>query len=485
MDKTGFFRLVSLCLLTLFITTGFLPGFSPEAAHAARIITLDRAIKIALSNSPKVRESQAAVRGAISGKRAARAGLFPQVNGYARYDRLSDPVSVVPIQGFHSPPPLFSRDQYQAGLSFSMPLYEGGRLRGGVRMASTDEGIARTGLAYSRETLVAAVTDTFNSILYLKSLLGAKMKTLSAIEDARNEAALRLKVGKIAPLDLMEIDTQVASERLDLVRTRETLKRTMQQLCLLLGWPPATGIEVKGRLENGSRGGLDLVHSLTGPGGPVRVKAFIWKRPDILRAKKAVEKAEESLKIAKGLKLPSVALVGDYGRHAGSGLDGEEGRWSAGIHVSLSIFNGGLISAKIARARARRDAAEEALKGLVLKAESEVYSSLSSLREAGARIVLAGKARMTAAEAYKIEALRYREGAATVTDLLKAQAAWWVAKAQYRRAMFDRQKAMTALRLATATIGPGARTVGQHIPSTSFVLPSLRGGGSMSEAVAQ
>ncbi len=166
------------------------------------------------------------------------------------------------------------------------------------------------------------------------------------------------------------------------------------------------------------------------------------------------------MRIAKGLRLPSVDLVGDYGRHAGAGLDGEEGRWSAGIHVSMNIFNSGLIAAKVAGARAKRDAAALALNGLRLKAEFQVYAALSSLREAGARIALAGKARMTAAEAYKIETLLYRKGTGTVTDLLKAQAAWWQAKAQYIRALFDRQQAVTALRLATAVIRPDGQSDG-------------------------
>ncbi|NOX24783.1 MAG: TolC family protein [Deltaproteobacteria bacterium] len=433
---------------------GLVLVFSLETARATKVLTLNGAIRTALTTSPRIKENQALLRGAVSGRKAVRAGLFPQVNGYARYDRLSDPVSVVPIQGLYLPPPLFSRDQYQAGLSLRVPLYEGGRLRSVIRAAIKDEGVARAGLAYARETLIAAVTDTFNSLLYLKALRRAREKTLAAIEETRKETALRLRLGRIAPLDLMEIDTQAASERLDLVRTRETGRRAGQQLCRLMGWSPATVIETRGSLEKNNRAAAKLAASLTGPEGSGRVKAYIGKRPDIIQAGKMVEKADESLAAARGLRLPNVELVGDYGRHAGSGFDGGEGRWSAGIRLSLNIFNGGLISAKEARARAKRDAAAEALKRLTLKAESQVYAALSLLREAGARIALAGKARITAAEAYKIETLRYRNGTGTVTDLLKTQAAWWQAKAQYIRALFDRQQAVTALRLAVGVIRP-------------------------------
>ena len=451
MDKTWFIGFVSLCLLTLVPLAGVLPGFGLKTARAAESLTLDKAIRAALAGSPEIKENRALIRGAVSGRKAVRAALFPQVHGYARYDRLSDPAAIVPIQGLHLPPPLFSRDQYQTGLAFSMPLYEGGRLRSGIRAAVRDEGIARAKLNYSRQTLIAAVTDTFNSILYLKSLRGAKEKILTAIEEAEKEAAIRLKVGRIAPLDLMEIDTQVASERLDLVKTREALKRAGQQLCRLLGWSPATVIKISGSLE--TKGGEDVfAASLAGPEGTERIKSWIEKRPDIIRAGRKVKKADELLQIARGRRMPNVDLVGDYGRHAGSGLDGEEGRWSAGIHLSMNIFNGGLISAEVARVRAKRQADVEALQRLRLTAESQVYAALSSLREAGAGIALAGEARMTAAAAYKIEALRYRKGTGTVTDLLKSQAAWWLTRAQYIKSLFDRQRALTALRLAAGAI---------------------------------
>ncbi len=457
MDKKEFLWFVSMRLLTLILLAGLVFAASLKTAGAAEVLTLTQAVRTALKTSPQIREDQALIRGAVSGRKAVRAGLLPQVNGYARYDRLSDPVSVVPIQGLHLPPPLFSRDQYQAGLSLKLPLYEGGRLRSGIRAAVKDEGIARAGMAYARDTLIAAVTDTFNSILYLKALRRAKEKVLTAIEETRKETALRLKLGRIAPLDLMEIDTETASERLDLVRIRETGKRAGQQLCRLLGWSPSTAVEIRGSLKKSDRENAGFLASFTGPKSSGRIRAYVGKRPDIIRAGKMVEKADESLATVRGLRLPNVDLVGDYGRHAGSGFDGDEGRWSAGIRLSLNIFNGGLISAKVARAKAKRDAAAEALRRLTLKAESQVYAALSSLREAAARIILAAKARTTAAEAYKIETLRYRQGTGTVTELLKAQAAWWQARAQYIKALFDRQQAVTALRLATAVIRPADR----------------------------
>ncbi len=464
MNKTGVIKLVSLCLLTLALPAGLIPGLGLETARAAKVLTLDEAIRVALAGSPEIKENQALLRGAAAGSRAERAGLFPQVHAYVRYDRLSDPAAIVPIQGLHLPPPLFSRDQYQTGLAFRMPLYEGGRLRGGIRAAARDEGAARAGLDYSKETLIAAVTDTFNSILYLQALRGAREKTLAAIGEARTEAAVRLKVGRIAPLDLMEIDTQVASERLELVRTSEEFKRAGQQLCRLLGWSPATAVEVRGSLKKNAKGEAAFVASLTGAEGRGRIKAWVGRRPDIIRAGKMVSKADELLRIARGLRLPDVDLVGDYGRHAGSGLGGGEGRWSAGLHLSLNIFNGGLIAAKEARARAKRQAAAEALKRLTLRAESQVYAALSLLREAGARMALAGKARITAAEAYKIESLRYRKGTGTVTDLLKAQGAWWLARAQYIKALFDRRQAVTALRLAAGVIRPRKMADSNQIP---------------------
>ncbi len=431
----------------LFFCFFVLLAAAPEAAQAGTY-TLEQAIETALANNPGLQAGRMEEEAARAVFKGAQGRRFPQVNAYASYKRLSDPAAVVPIKGFGGESPYFSRDQYTTGLRLAVPLFQGGRLQADVRAASSAQAAARAGTIRNRHLLAAQVTDTFNSILSLRALLRAQTDTLEALEKARADAAVRLQVGRIAPLDLMEMDTRLASQEQAMVSTREALGRARQGLAVLMGLEPSAEPHVTGDLT-------DAASSLPLPGS---VEELLEKRPDVVQAQRQVEKAEAALERARGLRRPSLDLFGDYGRRAGSGFQGDEEVWSTGVNLSLNIFSGGTVAAKIAEAQARVMAARKRLQALRLEARSQLLAARSALEEADARLGLARKIQKSAAEAFRIEKLRYEKGAGTVTDLLQAQAAWQTARAQLTQALYDKAAAMTAIRLAAGTILPRKRS---------------------------
>ena len=416
---------------------------APEAAQAGTY-TLAQAIETALANNPGLQADQMEEEASKAVFKAAQGRRLPQINAYGSYKRLSDPATVVPIKGFGGESPYFSRDQYGTGLRLSLPLFQGGRLQADVRAASSATAAARAGTIRNRQLLAAQVADTFHFILSLQALLSAQADTLEALKKARADAALRLRVGRIAPLDLMEMDTQLASQEQAMISTREALGRARQRLALLMGLEPSVEPRVTG----------DLPDAAPSPPLPDSVGELLEKRPDVIQAQKQVAKAEAALERARGLRRPSLDLFGDYGRRAGSGFEGDEEVWSTGVNLSLNIFSGGTIAAKIAEAQAKVMAARKRLQALRLEARSQLLAARSALKEAEARLGLARKIQESAAEAFRIEKLRYEKGAGTVTDLLQAQAAWQTAKAQLTQALYDKAAAMTAIRLAAGTILP-------------------------------
>ncbi len=441
-----FFGLVLSCSVIIVMTPGLL--WADQT-----VLTLQDAVEIALSASPTVKVKQAELTSARQTSRAVKGRLFPQVNAYVGYSRLSDPVAVVPIKGFGGNLPYFSKDLYRSGINLTLPIYQGGRLRADLKKSDLEEKAQEKSLKSFKEDLVAQVTNAFYSILYLSALLDAKNTTLSALNTQRENAHLALKLGRIAPLDLMEIDTQIASQRQEIVGTREALSRMHQHLATLLGLSPLKAFEVKGDLElEGKRLFETMRFILESDELALCDKAMdelIDQRADIQQAERQLRAAEQALKAAKALHLPSLELVGDYGRRAGWGFTGDEEVWSLGINLNLNIFSGGAISAKVAQAQARLAAARQRLRSLRLQASSQILSAISSFKEAVARLELSRSVQDTAYEAYRIEKLKYEKGAGTVTDMLKAQAAWDQAKDSMIRALYDRVSALTALRLYT------------------------------------
>ena len=411
-------------------------------AQGKEVIDLQDAIEMALKNSPVLQASRSDLKASTHGVKAEKGQLLPQITGYADYSRKSDPVVVVPIKEFGGRPPNFSRDQYAAGVRVLIPVYEGGRLRARITAAKLQEEIAQRQLSFTRQDLIANVTNVFYQILYLKELITANDKTLNALKKAREDASVKLKIGRIAPVDLMRMDTQVASQEQALINAKEEKQRALNTLCLLIGWQESALPQIKGQLkkEPAETAGINNVHTL--------VDMALKQRPDILASEAAVKKAKADLRYAKGGHLPSLDLVGDYSRHAGSGLKYDEEVWTGGVAVTMNIFSGGTISAKVQQAASKLQAAERRLQNQRLKVRKEVLDAISRIREARHLHRVARTTVDTAKETYRIEKLKYESGAGSITDMLLAQAQWQNALANEVSARFLIQKAGVELRLA-------------------------------------
>ncbi|QJA06521.1 TolC family protein [Thermosulfurimonas marina] len=423
---------LSLILLVLF---GFL---SP--ALAGETLTLEEARHLALKANPEILARGHEVSAARAARRAEWGRLLPQVDLLAQYRRLSDPQAVIPIKG-PGQFPAFSRDLYDFAFTLSLPLYEGGRLRRRVRIAELETAFRESLRRQTALDLLANVEETFYLGLYLKDLISAQEKSLEALRRLYRETRLKERLGRVPPLDRLRMETQLKAEEAALAASREALVRAKEALAVLLGRPPATDFELSGELPSAE-------------GAPPEPdwERVLSCRPDLAAARAALSQAREAVRLAWGEHLPALELFSDYGRRAGAGLNHSEEVWEAGLRLRLNLFSGGTISSRVAEARARELAARERLRATELSARREVAAALSLLSQSLAEVEHYRAALASAREAFRVESLKYRTGAGTVTDTLLAQAAWFQAEADLHRAFFDYAKAWVAYRRATAGI---------------------------------
>ena len=408
-------------------------------------LTLQQALDAAVKDSPLLASKSNVVSAFEQREKAAKGALFPRVDAYSSYERLSDPQVVVPMKSFGGKSATFSRDHYGTGLTMKIPVFEGGRLWTGITLAELSKAMSQQDFRLTRQELIYDVTNVFNEILFLKDLENAQDETLKALRKLRADAKTRLDVGRLAPVDLMRIDTQVSEQEHALVSTRQEKVRAFETLAQLMGRQSDQIRDIRGRLREHDTGGIKR--------STAELARLILARPDMQRAKKEMKLAEKTIRYQKGLNLPRLDLVGDYGRRAGSGFDGDEEVWTAGVVLGLNIFAGGVISAKVGEAEARYLAARNSYEHLRLNALKEAGHAVSEIMEAGKRLETARMALKTARESFRIEEIRYRTGAGTVTDSLLSQAAWLRAQANVYQALYDCEKAMMDYKLAIGKVG--------------------------------
>ncbi len=428
MSKRKSFKVKDEALLSLFILLCFI--ICPPSESLAKSITLKAAVETALKNNPLIMAKQRLISSKREEIEEARGAFSPQLDLYGSYTRTGDPQVVVPIKSFGGTPPAFSQDLYSVGLDIRIPIYEGGRLRSNLKIKELEKRLSKEELNLTREELAYLIRAVFYQCLYLDTLLEAHKETLDALKRIRKESKKRLEVGRVRPVDLMRIDARLRDQDARIINAKEAKVRAQHLLSSLMGLsvsedkPEPNGVlsEVLGR-----RYEINLAD----------ITKLIEDRPDVKKAMHEVRIKKEAIMLEKGLNYPSLNLVGNYGRRAGSGLDNDEEVWNAGVNINLNIFSGGVISHRIRRARYEYLGKESELKELRLRAVQEIKDALSKIREARARIDAKRKAIESARESFRIERLRYETGAGTITDVLLQQAEWLNQKAGLTRALYD------------------------------------------------
>ena len=149
-----------------------------------------------------------------------------------------------------------------------------------------------------------------------------------------------------------------------------------------------------------------------------------------------------------GARLPQLAVSGGY-FYANPNRDivpptaDWNDTWDIGVGLTWSVFDGGKRSASEARARAQADAIREQLRELDRAIRLEITERALELRTAEARLAVAERSVLSAAESQRVAADRYREGVIPSSELLDAELA-------HGRAALTRTEALATLRLAAA-----------------------------------
>lgn len=410
--------------------------------NANEAMDLQQAVDTAMRNSPILKSAQADEEAAQAALKGAKAVLWPKIDLNASYLKENQPIPYIPAQAIDIPA-RFSDEIYAWGVFLRLPIYEGGRLVGQVKVSELEH-LSQTFLRrMTSQDLVANVINSFNKCLQLKGLAAAYEASVSALRQERKDMEERFKLGRVPQVELLRMDVQLAAEERKLVAAQEGLNRSRNALAFFMGVEPSHLTALKGELSPAEQ--------------PIKVaqsdlKVWVQARPDVAALRHRVEAERERLRVVKGKRYPSLSLVSDYGNRAGSGVSGREEVWEAGVMASLNLFDGGVISSEIVRQQASLTRAEEALRLIEFRAQREIEDAISSLNEAKARLKLADTGLLQAREALRIEELRYKTGSTNITDFLLAQSAMSLAEADRLQALYDYSAALTEFKRSTGAI---------------------------------
>jgi outer membrane protein len=442
-EVAGMRRKKELCgaLITMGLFLLFLPYASAQGNQPG--LTLKGCLTTALAKNPTAVESGLAIKSADESIASARGRHWPHLSFDSAFTGREQPFPYIQAQAVNIPPH-FSDVYSSMGLTLTIPIYQGGQVSTGVSLAEVRRDIQILIAEQTKNDIIANTVNAYNKILQLQELHKASEAQVKALEEQAKNTRLLLDVGRVARVDLLKVEVQLANERQRLLATEEALKTTSATLRYLMGegpqgdnpLPTLADRLVAGHFNADFESGLNVAHE---------------RRPEYLSAKKAVEEAQLNRRLALGKLLPTINVFGSDTEWSGYRPWYSDAIWAAGMTFSIPLFDRSLY-ADLSREGIQMERASQRLVATENQIGLEISNAVASLRESRNRVAAAEKAVDQGEESFRIEKQRYDTGAGSMVDLLLAQAGWINAVANYTQALFDYNAAVVAYRKATGTL---------------------------------
>jgi len=413
-------------------------GFAaPAVLRASDSWTLERALQVALTNSPDARLAQHRIAAAQAGRLQADAALWPLLQLNAGYGVTDNPTRV------------FGMALNQSAFSFGliedvpdvdnlnvhglvvMPLYRGGQIRAGRRESVARLDAARSADLAVRQALAFEVARTFFTLQKTRAFILATESAVQAFEGNLSVANKRQAAGTALKTEALDVEVRLAEARENLVRARNADALARQALRNLLAVDePLTDLDLATP---------DLV--APSPAAPVT-------RPELQVAEQQRRAAEAALARAKGGRMPTVNAYGRYDYDHGWRFDGGGGSYAAGVELQWNLWDGQLTRGRVQEAQAALDTAVEQERKLRLAIELEVAQARLYLQESEQRLEVTSRATDQAEESADLTRSRFEQGLALSTQLIDAETALTAARVRRAEAEAGRRIAVSALRRA-------------------------------------
>ena len=343
---------------------------------------------------------------------AAQSGstLYPTVNGNLAANRNKSNVASIGQKG--SEHTIYNL--YNAGINvnYNLDLF-GGNRRALEALAAQAE-YQRFQLAGARLTVAANVVTGVIDQAQLRDQVVATEAIIMAQQNQVDIASKRFKLGAIARLDLLTLQTQLEQTRATLPSLRNRLDQTDHLLATLIGQAPAVADIPKFSLVEFS---LPTQLPMVIPSQLVR------RRPDIQASTALLQEATAQYGVAVSKLFPQINLSASLGYEAltTSALFGPGSLvWTLAGQLAQPLFNAGLRAGANA-AQASLQAAGANYQQTVLLALRNVADVLRQLDNDAQGLQAQVAADTASQESLKLVQQQYQLGAASYLQLLTAQ----------------------------------------------------------------
>ena len=318
--------------------------------------------------------------------------------------------------------PGIDRTSYAFSAGVGHTLYDGGARRWSHRSARESLTASELGLRSGRDGVVYQVKQRYYALLKAQELVEVQGEALELSLKRQEEAEIRLEVGAGTRVDLLRLQVAADNARANLINAEQQVQLSRASLNHALGRGLSAPVET-----------VPLAGDPTLPPETAEAEAMAElvdraKRanPGLEQARRSRSSAEMSLKARRAAWHPRVTGNLSYSRNnevfdrVYGDLD-QNYRLNGGLNLTYQLFDGGLRSADVDRARSSLESARLGLEQQERDLALSVETTYLELVRLGRILRIARRTAELAAEDLRLAEERYRVGKGRLLEVLDAQ----------------------------------------------------------------
>jgi len=417
-------------------------------AHAQQPLnlTVAQCRQMALDHNEDLQQADIELQKAELDQQIADNARYPNLDGTAMgvYTKDTDLMGMT----------LQMRGMYMAGITLAQPLYTGGQITTGRRMAKIGKEMLAENKRLTHDQVIANADETYYSLVAVRSKIKMLDAYLEQMNGLKQDVNASLRAEMATENDLLRVDSKMSEIQYQRQKAANGEQLCRMALCNAIGVDFNTPITLADS---------NLVAAI-----PTVLDNNIANRPEVVLLNKQIELNEQQIKMERAVMLPTVALSLGYSRYGNikvkGNVQGQDGNYypytesfsggnpMAMLSVQIPLWHWGTEKKKMRKVQLDVESARIELEKNTRLMKIEVEQAIRNVQDGYAMIQTAQLGVRQAEENLRVMRLKHENRLATMTDVLDAHSQWQQAQSNLIEAQTQYQIYLTQYYKATAQL---------------------------------
>ena len=412
----------------------------PITLRSQEIWTLEKCIEYAWANNLSVKQQNIEVSRAENQLTQDKLDFIPSLNASLGHNlNWGRSVDLQNLEIIHNK----LSQSTSASVNSSVYLLDGLSKIYGLKSSRKSLEISLQEVERLKDEISVSIVQSYLQILLSREILTAARESFRSMSEQRDRTALLVEAGSQPYSSLLELESQLASERVQVVTARNQVTTSTLALQQLLDLPYDKDFRI-------AVPDINLTIGTYTMDSPDDIYASAQSMPVIQSARLALDKGDLDLKSARGQYWPKISLSASYGTFYSSSSFAPDGSTypffeqfrdninpSVSIGLSIPIFNNWNVRTSVRNARLSRRSLEIDLR---LKQQNLYKEIQTAVTEADTyyRQMEAAQANVASMEeSFRYVEEKFNAGALNGTDYTVARTNLFKARSEYIQAKYQ------------------------------------------------